>query len=125
MPAEFLPEQCPPSDARQDNLKVFRLVANCPPNANDFLPTKVESPHRKFTIDELCMACGVSVFKNVADILKKRERFKPLKSKKIACGTISPSDGLVKETGQPSHVTWWLQTNEPHATFREVPDVTQ
>lgn len=71
------------------------------------------------------MACGVSVFKNISDIIKKRDRFKPLRSKKIAYGTIAPSDGLIKETGQPSHVTWWLQTSEPHATFREVADVAQ
>lgn len=122
---DYFPEQCPPSDARQDDLKVFRLVTSSPPTADDFLPTTIESPHRKFTGEELCMACGVSVFKNIADIIKMRDRFKPLRTKKIAYGTITFSDGLVKETGQPSHVTWWLQTNEPHATFREIADVAQ
>jgi hypothetical protein len=122
---EYFPDQCPPSDARQDELSVFRLVTNCPPTANDFLPTIIESPHRRFSGEELCLACGVSVFKDKADILKTRERFKPLRDKKLAYGMIKPTDGLIKETGQPSHVTWWLRTDHPHASFHEVIDGTK
>jgi len=71
------------------------------------------------------MACGVSVFKNIDDILRKRERFKPLRNKKVASGIIMPDDGFVKETYEPSHVTWWLQTEKPHATFNEVENVAK
>lgn len=122
---EYFPEQCPPVDARKDKLTVFRLVANIPPTQLDFLPTIKESPHRKFSAEVLCNACGVSVFKNIDDILIKRESFKPLRHRKVAHGTITPDDGFVKETGKPSHVTWWLQTEEPHATFCEVVNVTK
>ncbi len=120
------PEQCPPSDARQDTLEVFRLVSNIPPRADDFLATKREFPHRNFADDVLCNAHGVSVFQKHDDILKKREHFKKaLGHKKIAVGTITQDDGLVKETGGLSHVTWWLQTDEPHKTFKEVQNVTK
>lgn len=119
------PEQCPPSDARQDELEVFRLVSNNPPISDDFLPTRRERPHQKFSGVELCNACGVSVFKEINDLLKKQEKYKKLKGKKIAKGIITKNDGLVKETGEPSHMTWWLQTSEPHKTFSEVKNVTK
>lgn len=122
---DYFPEQCPPVDARKDELAVFRLVSNNPPTSGDFLPTIKESPpHRDFSDEVLCIACGVSVFKNIDDIVKKRTRYKALRDKKVARGIIMPNDGLVKETFGLSHVTWWLQTEEPHATFFEVENVT-
>lgn len=118
----FFPDQCPPEEARADELLVYRLVANRPPSADDFLPALIEQPHRDFELAKLCLACGVSVFKNIEDAKKRRERFKPLRHKYIAVGTIIQKDGLVLETCADSHVTWWLQTDEPHRTFREVND---
>ena len=117
---DYFPEQCPPAEARQDTLLVYRLVEGSPPTERDFQPTIVESPHRQFPPDKLCMASGVSVFKNPADARRKREKYKPLREKKIARGTIQPEDGFVLETGEQSHVTWWLQTTTPHARFDEV-----
>lgn len=120
------PEQCPPDDARNDTLQVFRLVSNNPPASDDFLSNIRESPHRKFPDEILCNAHGVSVYRTYEDILNTRKRFpKPLGHKKIALGTITPIDGFVKETGGASHITWWLQTEEPHKTFSEVQNVTK
>lgn len=121
----YFPEQCPPSDARQDELTVFRLVSNLPATSDDFLPTIREFPHRKFLAKDLCIACGVSVFKEMDDLLKKQEKYKNLKYKKVAKGIITRNDGRVKETGEPSHVTWWLETTEPHKIFSEVENVTE
>lgn len=122
------PEQCPPSDARQDTLEVFRLVSNIPPTADDFRPNIREFPHRPFTEDVLCCVHGVSVYRKYEDVLSTRENKrnkKHLRDKKIAVGTITPKDGLVKETFKPSHMTWWLQTDEPHRTFRGIENVTK
>jgi hypothetical protein len=121
------PKQCPPSDARQDTLEVFRLVSNIPPTEDDFRPNIREFPHQPFRDDVLCYAHGVSVYKKYEDVLNTREnkRNKRLRDKKIAVGTITPKDGVIKETFAPSHVTWWLQTDEPHKTFKEVQDVTK
>ena len=115
----YFPEQCPPLQARIDNIQVYRLVDSTPLTANDFLPTVVEHPHRPFPADKLCAACGVSVFRNVQDVMAKRRRFAPLRNKKIARGCITESDGLVLETFEPTHITWWLQTVAPHANFTE------
>jgi hypothetical protein len=120
------PDQCPPNDARHDTLLVFRLVSNNPPTSEDFLSNIRELPHRKFSDEILCNAHGVSVYRIYEDIFNKRKKYpKSLGQKKIAIGTITPKDGLVKETFEPSHMTWWLQTEEPHKTFKEVENVTK
>jgi hypothetical protein len=111
----YFPKQCPPADARKDNVLVFRLVDNMPPSANDFLPTILEQPHRAFDPEELCAACSVSVFRNYQDILKKHRRYRALRGKKIVQVNITENDGLVLETFAPSHMTWWLQIAAPHA----------
>lgn len=119
---EYFPRECPPADARRDNIEVFRLVDVSPPSPADFRPTKVEYPHRKFESDKCCSACGVSVYRDVNDIIRKRARYKALRDKKIAVGRISHEDGLVLETFEPSHITWWLQTANPHLSFVEFED---
>lgn len=116
---EYFPEQCPPAEARNDNVQVFRLVDGTPLSAEDFRPAVIEHPHRPFGSDKLCVACGVSVFRNVQDVIAKRNRFAPLRNKKIARGHITESDGLVLETFEPTHMTWWLQTSTPHISFTE------
>lgn len=121
-PANY-PDKCPPDDARQDEISVYRLVSNTPPTVEDFKATIEEQPHRPFTSDQICMAHGVSVFRDKADALKQRARFNALKNKKVAFGKITKNDGMIKETGQPTHMTWWLQTSAPHASFSEVEDV--
>jgi hypothetical protein len=121
---DYFPKQCPPAEARSDTIEVYRLVDHDPPTADDFRPIRIEAPHRPFSADQLCLACGVSVFKTVADAVRTRLRFRPLRSKRIAKGTVMPDDGLVLETGEPTHTTWWLQTITPQSSFAEVlPDV--
>ena len=63
----YFPVECPPADARKDDVWVYRLVANVPPSLNDFLPAKIEQPERQFKPNEICAACGVSVFRDVQD----------------------------------------------------------
>lgn len=116
---ENFPAECPPTEARADNVLVYRLVNSVLPEASDFLPTKAEQPERNFKPDEACAACGVSVFRNVQDIIQKQSRYKALRSKKVAIGKITCADGLVLETFTPSHMTWWLRTSTPHSNFVE------
>lgn len=118
----YFPDQCPPADARNDNVQVFRLVTGTPLSAEDFLPTIAEQPHRDFDVSKLCAACGVSVYRNVQDAMTTRARFKALRSRKIARGRITESDGVILETFTPSHMTWWLQTSTPHINFSEYHD---
>jgi hypothetical protein len=116
----FFPPSCPPPAAQPDSIEAFRLVSNDPPLPSDFLPTVQEAPHRSFGPDQVCIACGVSVFRTAADAERTRARFKPLRHKRVARGTIEPEDGLLLQTGQPTHTTWWLATATPHVKFTEV-----
>lgn len=116
-PSHF-PLQCPPSNARQDEVEVFRLVESDPPSASDFLSNIDEQPQRKFPPNLLCNACGVSVYQKYADVAATRRKYPAaLGHKKVAIGTISRTDGVVLETFTPSHMTWWVQTSTPHAEF--------
>lgn len=117
---DYFPDQCPPKDSRKDEMTVFRLVSDSPPSARDFVPTIIDQPHRSFAPSEVCRACGVSVFTNIEDAKCMRSRFSPLRNKKLAIGTITQEDGVVLETGTGSHITWWLQTEQPQRGFREV-----
>lgn len=116
----YFPDQCPPPAARAEELRAYRLVDQAPPTRADFLPLVVEQPHRKFDPQLLCYACGVSVFKNIADLRSRMARYKPLRGKRIAACFIRATDGLILESFSDSHVTWWLRTDFPEATFREV-----
>jgi hypothetical protein len=117
---DYFPTNCPPQNARSDNLKVYRLVDSDPPNQDDFIPNKLLYPHIDYTGETLCLACGISVDKTLDGIKRTRKRFRVLRNKKIAVGTIKPNDGVILETGSGTHVTWWVQTKTPHVSFKVV-----
>ena len=113
---------CPPTNARNDEVVVYRLVSGNPPTKEDFLPTCMDKsfPHREFTPEKLCIARGVSVFTNEHAIEKKRKRYQNLNAKLIAIGTVFREDGRVLETCSKFHLTWWLETDVPHRNFKLV-----
>lgn len=101
-------------------LTVYRLVRSNPPTASDFIPT-AHVPQRKISQEDLCCAHGVSVFQERADAEQRKRLFKNLRSCDVSVGTISPSDGLVKQTFKPSHFTWWIECLQPHSLFQVAP----
>mgnify|MGYP006961701287 FL=1 len=117
---DYYPPECPPPDARRDTIDVYRLVSADPPVPSDFVPVVLEMPHRTFAPEKFCIACGLSVFQSLEGALRVRARYKPLRNKRLARGTIQPQDGLVLETGESSHTTWWCQSKAPHANFTKV-----
>lgn len=82
----YFPRQCPPAKARQDSLEVFRLVAHDPPEATDFQPNQIVRPNRNFKPEDLCNACGISVFKSIDDAIRTKDKYKATKGKHIAKG---------------------------------------
>jgi hypothetical protein len=115
-------DPCPPSNARNDEVVVYRLVSGSPLTKEDFLPTCMDEgfPHREFPPEKLCIAQGVSVFTSENAIDKKRKRYQKLNEKLIAIGIIYKEDGRVLETCSKFHLTWWLETDVPHRNFRLV-----
>ena len=100
-----LPNDCPPDDAEPAAGQVFRLVDG-KPSEDDFKSHYELDPERAWT--DLCLACGLSVFADVTDADKARNRFPALRSRAIAHATLDGTIGVMKPTGKRSHRTWWL-----------------
>jgi hypothetical protein len=115
----FYPPSCPPSGAKPEDLEVYRLVENTPPVRNDFA-SHVEAK-KYYRPEEMCRACGLSVYRDLNHIKATRSKFKPLKGMMIAKGRIMVDDGFVMQTSTPiSHYTWWVRCDAPESGFQEV-----
>lgn len=111
---EFYPEGVPPDGAVEARGLVYRIVRAIPPNADDFISSLEE--HKKLGIqreygDSLWMACGTSLFKDLADSKRTRDRYKYFRTRKIAHGSLSAVLGKMMDTpveDKPSHLTAWF-----------------
>lgn len=123
-PDEF-PDSCPPGAAVKSVGLVFRLVAQAPPDENDFQSVYRLKPNRFRTADDeaRCRAMGLSTFDQQADADLTRRALGPFKNHQIAAGTIDGS-GLMLATpskSSASHRTWWPSSNDTAwKTFRVV-----
>jgi len=100
-PADW-PQGCPPDDAEDAHGEVFRVVKTDPPAAADFL-----SYHEMgITRGDPIRRCGLSVFRVRADAEHASRAF-PNLGNVIARAVLAPEHGKVKQTGRPSHTTWW------------------
>jgi len=112
--------QCPPSDAINANITpVYRLVNGLNISKKDFEPHRVKFPH-KMQYQNLCIALGTSVYSDYSKILECQKVFPGFAKKKIAQGRIEQSDGKVSY-GKDSHITWWIERNDPHVNFVVLP----
>lgn len=105
---EDLPESCPEDGAEAvDNVAFYRFVSSNPATDSDFLSHRKKYPKKKFQVSE-CRAMSLSVFK-VSDILDltKLPAIKGIR----ATVTLSTQDGLVKQTGDGGHHSWWRSTS--------------
>lgn len=112
---EYFPPSCPPLEAQPDNFVAFRIVSSNPPAKQDFESHYIAKI--KFSPDKLCLACGLSIFRSLNDVNLVRKRYKPLREKLIAQGSITANDGVVLQTGPANHWTWWTNTVTCHAGF--------
>lgn len=101
----FLPAQCPPIEARADDLELYRLTKGNPLNSEDFIPLAVElkTPHQKF--DDgfmICCAHRLSVFWDIDGAKKSRNKYKKkFKGHNISKGTITQNNGMIFENSKP------------------------
>lgn len=121
----YYPPQCPPAEARSDQLQAFRLVGNTTPAQADFSPSIIETPHRSFPEKLMCQACGVSIYKKLEDIKMIQAKFPRFKQKLIALVEITQNHGLILETPptrEPnnSHTTWWISDSDPVNSFIKI-----
>lgn len=106
------PQGCPPTDAEDANGEVFRLVKTDPPTAADFL-----SYHEMgITRGDPIRRCGLSVFRDRADAEHASRAF-PNLGNVIARAVLELGHGKTKQTGRPTHTTWWPAEGVDRATL--------
>ena len=108
----YFPPECPPPDATVAEGEVYRLVAHNPPQPSDFVPLAIEQPHRDFARCA-CKACGISLYRDPADIKRLQDRVPGHRNKVLARGILDAQDGVMKPTpsevaGGASHHTLWI-----------------
>lgn len=115
---------CPPFDAVDANGDFFRLTRDNPPTERDFR-TFAELGLRPR--EDNCIRCGLSCFaleRDAVKLFQYMERRHPNTNslgRHVARIVLTPADGKVKPTRNPSHHTWWMyHDSERLATFREV-----
>ncbi len=117
-PSHF-PHNCPPKNAKPASGDVFRLVKKNRPVDNDFLSQAKRQPDKDFK-EKQCQACGLSVYRDINDIRKMRNRVRPMRKRKIAKGTLSSNLGRILDTPsyEKTHMTWWVPVGvSPKSVF--------
>ena len=107
---KYFPKDCPPNDARFEELTLFRLCATNPPTMNDFLSYFQIDPEKyKGNIN----AYGLSTFKAIEDCRKALCISPNLRRNcsYVASVVSHKKVGAIKHTPNKtcySHHTWWL-----------------
>src|SRR5688572_27068002 len=104
-----LPEDCPPEDAEIASGIVFRLIRSTPSSESDFLSFRELNPTKTYDLPE-CIVGGISVYRELSDLISMQNRVPSQRKKKIAKAQLQPNDGKLKNTPsfEPSHHTWWI-----------------
>jgi hypothetical protein len=116
------PQNCPPQNAVDADIVVYRTVANDPPLAGDF-QSYVEAG--KVKKRPKCNDHSVSVMRSKEDAVHHREVFGGnIGGKFIAVGTLLPAHGKTEGSSYgnfPSHTDWWPYENvQRHTVFTVV-----
>lgn len=107
---EELPEKCPPDDSFAPQGQTFyRLVSNQPVKSEDFV-SQAQSASLKFKNFDPCILRAVSIFLDKKDC-EKIGKLPRHQHKLVHAITLAEGDGLVKQTFNPSHYSWWRSVN--------------
>jgi len=107
---EHFPEYCPPEDADDTDHTVYRFVNSNPPREDDLKSHRERFEAYDFG-DKECLACGLSVYTEVNDIINAQKRVPGMAKKLIAKFELQNGDGKIKHTStnfRDSHHTWWV-----------------
>lgn len=108
---DHFPENCPPPAAAWANGIVYRFVKNNPPEAGDFISYQLLNPEEDYR-EKTCQACGISVYRDKDDLLKKQNRVPAKRGSHIAEGNLNPDIGKILATPHQgdSHHTLWIHS---------------
>lgn len=99
------PKDCPPKEAIEEQIEVYRLSNNDPPKESDFLSHVLLYPKKKYNTRK---AYGISVFSEYEDV-EHLLAVNALMRKKFThiCRGIT-QEGVIQKAIGSSHITWWL-----------------
>lgn len=118
---DYFPAGCPPAEAEELEIEVYRLCRNIIPEEKDFETFYQINPEKWKNNFE---AYGVSVFKSFIEIQTMREKDPRLRAKfkTYAAGCTYEYTGVIQHTSKKlreSHYTWWLYEGvKPHEYFK-------
>jgi len=106
-PDDF-PKDVPPFDALDAAGIAYRIVKTDPPDESDFVGHNREPYVKK---DKLLTASdfGTSMFQSLDKIRELKGFHKPLREKRIACGTLVPIHGKMSLPNKKTHFETWLR----------------
>ena len=116
----YFPNGCPPNDATDEEIELFRMCMNSTPTAEDFVSYYLQYPD-KYKDD--FRAYGLSVFNSEASCRKAFDKAPKLRARYKYCakGMNNPDRGKTLSTPNkknPHHITWWIYEGiEPHTFF--------
>lgn len=116
----YFPDNCPPKEAKCEEIIMYRLCKNATPSPEDFISFYLSNPDR---YKGMVNAYGLSVFPSPQDCVLARKKSPKLREKTstIAFGQNNCDRGKILRNGSPqnpSHITWWVYEGvEPHKFF--------
>jgi hypothetical protein len=118
----YYPAGVPPDEAKDAAGCAFRIVKTIPPAAADFRSSFEEYTEKGTPIpaNKLVQAYGTSLHTDITGSRETRNRFRPLRNRRIATGILVSAHGKMMETGgiHPSHITVWFRLRaQPELAF--------
>lgn len=119
---DYFPEGCPPEEATEKEMTLFRLCKHNYPCEEDFQPHVILYPDRE-EYKANVLAYGLSTLPSVEDcehLLKISSKMRSC-MKCIAFGKVDGDTGKVLNTpnkNNSNHMTWWVYEGvKPHTFF--------
>jgi hypothetical protein len=104
---EALPPGCPPADAFDGPIQLYRLSADKKPAASDCL-----TPHDRgaYLTSDPCLRRSLSSYKDRVDAERVRARVTHFKDHHVCKGVVPAGEGVhlaTPSTSEKSHHSWW------------------
>jgi len=120
--SEALPAGCPPADAFDGPIQLYRLSADKKPAATDCL-----TPYERgaYPTSDPCLRRSLSSYKDRVDAERVRARVSHFKDHHICEGIVPAGEGVhlaTPSTNEKSHHSWWPRKGaDRHQHFKAAP----
>lgn len=119
---DYFPDYCPPDDAVDGPMLLYRFVFGNPVADADFR-TNYEKGTQKD--QDFCMRCGISTFDKPERAKEFSERVPAFRKAHLAKGLVPEDAGKIKKTEEraPGHHTWWPYSDVDRKSYFVISDI--